>query len=1096
MAPGMAKMKLKDSILGLWLLWMSGGLFVLAGCTAQAGADVVDDDSGLRIGWQADVASRGSPEASEDAGWWPGLDLWTDYSAGEDGVAETPLECLESPYGFGCPCQGNDDCLSGYCVEGTDSYVCTETCMEDCPAGWNCKGLSSAGSDIVFLCVPTPKKLCFPCQKDEQCAGGRCVPMDGGQHCAMTCGDESGCPDGFECQDDDDVSLCLPRSGSCACLPGNEGDLKPCEEVNQVGTCYGYAECDPAAGWTACSAPAPVAEVCDGKDNDCDGLPDDDLPDSQPCQNQNLHGVCQGLAACLGPLGWVCQAPEPLPEQCDYADNNCNGFVDEGFVDVNGKYSHYLHCGTCAVSCALGFPNAKAKCDVSKPVPKCVVDVCDPGFYKLNDYQCIPNSASLCEPCTEDDNCLFEGAKCVALADGSFCAKACQSDQDCPAGYACQAYQDQLQCIPDTNSCTCTGDNLDLSKACSATWPPMPEPGEPHITCYGFQYCTELGWTSCDLPEESCDGLDNDCNGVADDPFVSDEGKYVTDQNCGQCGNNCTALNLANAKGICDDQKAVPDCKMQCKPAYHDVNSNPADGCECFFESDEDLPDGVDQNCDGVDGEILNALFVAKNGDDGNPGSLAQPLLTVSAAVLQAVATGKRDVYVATGVYTESVTLQPSVNLYGGYSSDFKVRHVLLYETVIMGVAPTPNQPGAVTIANVLHQSTTLDGFTIFGFDNDDPGQSSYAIYVRDCSDHLTIRDCHVLAGDGGDGDPGTNGDDGQDAPDGANGKKAYLYPGNSCNNWGEVAAGGKGGGKVCSGVSTAGGKGGGSFCASSGSSPQAGEHGQSGAGPRAGNGGSAGWDAIFIQACSTCTVPTETHPMDGADGLHGQDGTHGNSGAGCSAVQGSVLGGLWGPADGGTGQTGGHGGGGGGGGAGGGVETDWSLWCSEQIGGTGGGGGAGGCSGTGGSGAESGGGSFGLFLFFTAPPAVIPLIENNLIGGGQGGDGGHGGNGGTGGVGGTGGSGGTEDQGAWCARGGGNGGKGGNGGHGGGGGGGCGGLSYAIYAHGHGNAGVAAYENANDFFLGTGGLGGSGGPSIGNPGVKGTDGTSDATNF
>ena len=34
------------------------------------------------------------------------------------------------------------------------------------------------------------------------------------------------------------------------------------------------------------------------------------------------------------------------------------------------------------------------------------------------------------------------------------------------------------------------------------------------------------------------------------------------------------------------------------------MNENPADGCECAFVSDIDYPDGVDTNCDSVDGGV------------------------------------------------------------------------------------------------------------------------------------------------------------------------------------------------------------------------------------------------------------------------------------------------------------------------------------------------------------------------------------------------------------------------------------------------------------------------------------------------------------
>ena len=1006
-----------------------------------------------------------------------------------------PLQCDEFPVGFGCPCQANEECASGFCVEGAEGFFCTAQCFEDCPDGWTCKGISGFGSDIIFLCVPKSKKLCFPCKNDNQCGGGKCVSMGEDDYCAIYCDGDEECPGGFACTGEGregSEGLCLPHSGTCDCLVDNGGELRPCQKENEIGLCYGYEECDPEKGWGNCSAAAPSEEECNGLDDDCDVAIDEGLDYGGPCEVTNNYGTCLGTPTCLGPLGWACQAPEPAEEVCDYADNDCDGLVDEDFTQ-DGKYTAQEHCGTCAMNCELGFPNAQAICDITPAVPLCIVDQCSAGFVKLNDFQCIPNSAALCEPCTTDDNCLFVGAKCIQLVDGTFCSKECEINDDCPSGYLCKPYEDSKQCIPDTDSCTCTGDNLDLSKSCSKTYPDQPEPGEPSITCYGFQFCLVSGWGACTLPDETCDTVDNDCNGVADDPYVDAQGRYVTDSNCGQCSNNCTALNAPNANGVCNTDKAIPDCQIECVIDYFDVNSNPGDGCECHYESSTDHPGGLDKNCDGVDGEINNAVFVAKNGSDNGTGSIDAPMLTIGAAIDEAVDTGKRDVYVATGVYTESISLTPGVNLYGGYSSDFHIRHVLLYETVIMGDAPTQWNPGTVTMSNIQESVTTLDGFTIFGYDTSVPGDSSYTLYIRDSNEHLVVRNNHIYAGDAGPGGFGLNGTDGFDGVDGNPGSNAYLHNSTLCNQGGAVKGGGSAGTKACGGIDVSGGKGGDSYCPQNNADPKTAELGLPGSGPGAGQGGSAGWDAAFLQECALCNVPGDL-PMDGSDGSHGSDGEIGGAGQGCQSPAGSVLGGLWQPGDGTLGQPGSDGGGGGGGGAGAGVTN--LLNCTVQIGGTGGGGASGACAGTGGEAGGGGGASFGVFLYYSLPGLGVPQVDSNFIQGSNGGAGGFGGSGGTGGVGGAGGAGGTGTIPAWCARQGGSGGHGGIGGHGGGGGGGCGGMSAAIYVHGAGGLNLQPLKAGNQLLPGNGGNGGPGGPSIGNPGGAGLNGTAAATNF
>ena len=112
------------------------------------------------------------------------------------------------------------------------------------------------------------------------------------------------------------------------------------------------------AGMLVCTSVGPTPEVCDGLDNNCNGSVDENLPGAgEECRPPGvpdgpLMGECRpGQRVCVGQAGWECQGGiGPSAEICDGKDNDCDGIVDNGAPCTAGAA---CMSGECQPACKL-----------------------------------------------------------------------------------------------------------------------------------------------------------------------------------------------------------------------------------------------------------------------------------------------------------------------------------------------------------------------------------------------------------------------------------------------------------------------------------------------------------------------------------------------------------------------------------------------------------------------------------------------------------------------------------------------------------------------------------------------------------------------
>ncbi len=210
-----------------------------------------------------------------------------------------------------------------------------------------------------------------------------------------------------------------------------------------IGACAGTGTLVCSGNTSVCNAVegAPSMETCNGIDDDCDGILDEDFPIGTSCSTGNGACLAIGQMKCAADGTAACNAlpGTPSAEICgNDIDDDCDGQVDNGF-DLGAPCSVGVGAciGTGQTICA---PDGTATCNAAPGVPAdelCGNNV-DEDCDGLLDNGCpiVEPDAGVPPQCASDSDCTF-GSICV----DNVCIEGCRGNNpvDCPLGQVCSS---------------------------------------------------------------------------------------------------------------------------------------------------------------------------------------------------------------------------------------------------------------------------------------------------------------------------------------------------------------------------------------------------------------------------------------------------------------------------------------------------------------------------------------------------------------------------------------------------------------------------------------------------------------------------------